>query len=144
MVSVDYEEAISDVLYILKNSDDNILKKIPNRLIEFFEQNKSKTYIPDFDFDIGIEKLNLKDKTKALLAVVYSDYLCSDTEREEYLKKLEENEKKYQQELREKYNPEEVFKYKTKIKNEPTKEIMQLEVKKENWFIKFIKRIFKF
>lgn len=36
MVSTEYSEAISEVLDILQNSDDSIVKRIPRKLIEFW------------------------------------------------------------------------------------------------------------
>ena len=49
MVSVEYSEAIVEVLEILEYSDDNIIEKIPKSLIEFWQRNKSQTYTPNLD-----------------------------------------------------------------------------------------------
>ena len=49
MANIEYSEAIVEVLEILEYSDDNILEKIPKKLIKFWERNKSKTYKPNLD-----------------------------------------------------------------------------------------------
>ena len=46
MVSTEYSEAIVEVLDILHYSEDDIIEKIPKKLIEFWERNKSTTYKP--------------------------------------------------------------------------------------------------
>ena len=40
MVSTEYSEAIVEVLDILHYSEDDIIEKIPKKLIEFWERNK--------------------------------------------------------------------------------------------------------
>ena len=59
MVSTEYSEAISEVLDILQNSDDSIVKRIPRKLIEFWEKNKSSTYIPNLNHWIYIENFRV-------------------------------------------------------------------------------------
>lgn len=118
MISVQYREAISEVLDILKNSDDSICKKIPNKLIEFWEKNKSTTYIPNLDHTKPLNEMNLKEKTKDIITMIYINYLCNENEREITKNIIKENEKKYQMVLREKYNPDNIFKNRNKEKIE--------------------------
>lgn len=118
MISVQYREAISEVLDILKNSDDSICKKIPNKLIEFWEKNKSTTYIPKLDHTKPLNEMNIKEKTKDIITMIYINYLCNENEREITKNIIKENEKKYQMMLREKYNPDNIFKNRNKEKTE--------------------------
>ena len=80
------------------------------------EENKSKTYIPNIDHTKSFEEAVLKEETKNILATIYLNYWCNPEEKEEYKRTLEENEKKYYQEMQEKYNPDNLFK--NEIKNE--------------------------
>lgn len=105
MVSVEYSEAIVEVLDILQYSDENIIEKIPKELISFWQRNKSITYKPNLDHSKSINEMELKEKTKSIITMVYLKYLCDDTEKSNINLILKENEEKYQQQLREKYNP---------------------------------------
>ena len=60
--------------------------------------------------EIALENLNLEEETKEMLAVISYQYFCTEDERKIWQKELEENEKKYQEELNKKYNPENLFK----------------------------------
>ena len=87
MVSTEYSEAISEVLDILQNSDDSIVKRIPRKLIEFWEKNKSSTYIPNLNHNKTINEMDLKDKTKDIITMIYIEYLC-DTDEKKNIKKV--------------------------------------------------------
>ena len=93
MLSIEYSEAIVEVLEILQYSDDNIIEKIPKKLIEFWQRNKSTTYKPNLDH-----------------SKIYLNYLCNDEEKNNIKLILKDNEEKYQQELGEKYNADNIFK----------------------------------
>lgn len=112
MVSVEYSEALSEIYEIFKNLDTNVLNKIPQKFKEFVNNNKSSTYKPTFDYNKNLNELSLKRKTKAILSVIYMNFLCSDEQKIEYKKTLKENLLKKEQELKEKYNPDNLFKNK--------------------------------
>ena len=142
MVTEEYSEAAVEVLGIIDALEEEEQSKIPKEIIEFLEKNKSETYCPDIDYFDNIETLNLKEKTRQILAGIYLDYLCNEEEREEYTKKLKENEIKYQEELKQIYNTDNLFNNKKNNDNQTT----ELIIKKETLFnkiIKGIKRLFK-
>lgn len=147
MINVEYSEAIVEVLDILENSDDEINKKIPEKLIEFWKRNKSKTYKPNLDHNKPLNEMNLKDKTKDIITMVYLNYLCNKNEKEITLDTLRENEENYQLMIREKYNPDDIFKNKREIKGEQQTEEKSLTVvQEEKWYQKIfniIKGLFK-
>ena len=82
MVSTEYSEAMVEVLDILKHTDEELVNKIPKKLIEFFEENKSKTYKCNLDHSVPINKMKLQEKTKALISMLYISYLCDKEEKE--------------------------------------------------------------
>lgn len=110
MVSIEYREAIVEVLEILQYSDDCIIEKIPKKLIEFWQKNKSTTYKPNLDHNKSINEMDLKNKTKSIITMIYLNYLCDDEERSNINLILKNNEEKYQQKLRERYNTDNIFK----------------------------------
>ena len=94
-----------------------------------------------------LDNQDMKPKTKTLLTIIYREYWCNEEERAELDKILIENDKKHETEIREKYNPDNIFK-----KREKTEEIEKIEetalVNYENktWYkkaIDFISGLFK-
>lgn len=88
---------------ILKMMEPKEVNKIPKKLLEVIEKEKSNTYIPNYDSKIELNSQNIKKETLAMLALLYINYWCEDeNEKKEYLKLIEENEQKYRQQIREK------------------------------------------
>lgn len=140
MVSVAYSEAATEVLAILDNTEEDAVKKIPKRFIDFLKQNSSKTYRPNFDNSKLIKELDLKPKTQALLGLIYLKYWADKDGKEKFNKKLKANEEKYQNELREKYSIDNIFKNKeTVVTQENTQEDELSAIQEKS----FIQKIFK-
>ena len=116
MVSIDYREALSEIDDILNHLDVSILEKIPLKFKDFVRLNKSKTYIPNFYHNKKLSELPIKEKTRRILAVIYMNFLCNENEKKEYIKVLKENEINKQKYLRIKYNPNDLFKRKERVK----------------------------
>ena len=104
-----YERGISEVLAILETSEAEYSEKIPKKLMKFFEENRSKTYTPKINSSLKLGEMNLLPETKGLLSVLYLNYWSTPEEREEFRTILKDNQKKYDEELREKYNPDKIF-----------------------------------
>ena len=122
--------------------------KIPNNLIEFFYNEKDKGEINKLSLDIPIEEQNLKDETWNLIALLYLKYLCEDKNEKKELEKIyAENDRKYMKEIKEKYDPENIFKEREKRRNKEKdmvkekQENLPIELPKEN-IIQKIKRFF--
>lgn len=139
MVEVEYREAVVEVLKVLEYLDDNLKKKIPNRVMEFFQKNKSITYNPVINYEDDINNIKIRDTTKQILAGLYLDYIASEEEREEYILIVRQNEKNYQIQLSKKYNTEDIFKNRKISNNTQTKEIAI--IKKDSLFMRIIKKI---
>ena len=146
MVSTAYSEAATEVLAILDNTEIEAVNKIPKKFLDFLKENSSKTYKPDFDTTKPISELKLKPKTEALLGVIYLKYWANEEEKIVLKKRLKENEIKYQEELKEKFNPDNIFKKNTTIIEEK-QEDMQVqetaltEIKKDTLIQKIIKKL---
>lgn len=147
MANIEYSEAIVEVLEILEYSDDNILEKIPKKLIKFWERNKSKTYKPNLDHNKSIIEMNLKDKTKSILSMIYLNYLCNDAEAKEISSIINHNEEIYQTELIKKHNSQHSEKEQNIIntinKNTKSTSITIID-NKESIFKKIVNRIKRF
>ena len=141
MVSIEYSEAAVEVLEILNELEDKEFNKIPTRVINFFEECKSKTYNPKIDYTAEVESLNLKEKTREILAGIYLDYLCPEIDKEEYVKKIRINNYKHEEELKKKYDVDNIF----KNRKDDFEEQQALKIiEKESIFSKIIKKIKSF
>ena len=147
MANIEYSKAIVEVLEILEYSDDNILEKIPKKLIKFWKRNKSKTYKPNLDHDKSISEMNLKDKTKSILSMIYLNYLFNDEESKKIKSIINHNEEIYQTELVKNYNSQYLEKEQNiaNIINKNTKSTsITIIENKESIFKKIINRIKRF
>ena len=70
------------------------------------------------------------EETLALIAMLNLQYWCKDENEKERLKSIyAENERKYQNELREKYNPDNLFKNKQRVVEEKFEKTAMVEYK---------------
>lgn len=144
MSSLEFSEGITETLDILNHMDKSYTDKIPKKFKDFLEKNKSDSYIPHLDHSKKIKEMNLKEKTKDILATIYMNYWCDAEQKENYIKTLKQNEEKYQKELKEKYSPDNIFKNKTQTmiqQEQPAQENVDLVEVKESFFTKFIKKL---
>lgn len=116
MVNERYSIAMSETLHYLKGINQDDINKIPNKFILFLKENASNNYSCNFDYTKPLKELKLSKEAKGLIAMICLNYWCRTPEqKQEYLKRLNENERKYQEEVREKYNPDNIFKNKEEI-----------------------------
>ena len=144
MVDIQYSVAVAELLEYLKGIDDEDIEKIPKKLMDFWKEIASKDYVCNFDYNKPLKELQyqLSDDTLGLISMICYNYWCeSESEKQEFLKQLEENEKNYQEKLKIKYDwKKDVVEKDYKINNNK-KEDNQLIVKKEKFFIRIIKKI---
>ena len=140
MVSVEYGEAITETLDILKHTKKEDVDKISPKFMDFLKENALKTYNPELDHTKKIKDMNLQPKTKAILAIIYKKFWCDDNKKKEIDNTLKNNEIKYQEELRKKYNPDNIFKSKETKVEAIEKSVAMVEYKEpiftkiKNWF----------
>lgn len=129
------KDAYVEVLGILDLLDEEQKNRIPKKLKEFFENNKKQDYQVNIDSNIPLEEQNLLQETVDILAMLKLNYWCTnEKEKEGLLNLLNENEKKYQEELRKKYNPNNLFKDKESKRVIYTNEELSIVKYKESIF----------
>ena len=100
MIDVKNANAVSEVLHYLKGINQVDIDKLPNKLINFLEENASKDYICDFDYTKPLSELDLLDETKGILGLICLNYWCeTEEEKEDFKKKLNANEIQYKKEI---------------------------------------------
>ena len=138
------KKAVSEVIDVLKHSEIEVTQKIPKKSIEFLTKNSDRNYIPNIDYSEENWENSIEEDAKVLIALIYRDYIMSEEEKE----KVIEEAKRQEQEIREKYNPDNLFKKNSKIENEKSQDDTEQEVQKslliikeEKWYERIINKI---
>ena len=140
----EYSEAAVEVLDILDHTEQQALNKIPKSFIKFLVNIASTDYIVNLDHSKTIGEMNVNEKTKEILGAIYINWWCDAQEKEQYKKKIAELEKQHQQEVREKYNPDNIFRKQNQTaKNTTTTELIPIK-SKENLLTKIFSKIISF
>lgn len=142
MVNERYGIAMAETLHYLKGISQDDINKIPDNFITFLKNNASQNYECKFDYTRPLKELNLKNETRGLIAMICLNYWCETEEQKDAFREhLNKNEKQYQEELRKKYNTDDLFKNK-KAKVETVENAVAMLEYKESIFTK-IKSWFK-
>lgn len=132
----DITKAYSEVYEILQLLDKVYVNKIPQKFLNLIEKEKDINYIPNIRPNIPLENQHLLEDTINILAMLKIDYWCSDeNEKLELIKLFNDNERIYQDTLRQKYNADNLFKNIESLTS--AKEASLVEVKSEKWYEKF-------
>ena len=139
-----YREAFSEVEAIFKLMPSNLLNKIPEKFKQMITNEKSNEYVPNIKEPI--EDCKLKEETIIILALIYRDFLCDEDKKKELKARDAEQLKKFEEELREKYNPDNLFKRNREEKSSNNESTALIEYKEKTFLGKIfekIKKIFK-
>lgn len=138
-------KAYAEVDVILSYMKNTYVEKIPLKIRELFKNERLQGYEPNINPKIPLDEQNLQRKTYSILAMLNLNYWCKDeNEKKELIAIYAENDKKREAELREKYNPDNLFK-KKKLQEENVAENTSLiEYKEDNLFKKIIHKIMSF
>ena len=143
MVDIQYANAYTEVLEILKNISQEEYNKVPKKRINLFEHNANKEYIFNYDSNKTLEEQNVSKTARAIIAILFRDYWATDEQRDR-IKTFQNNKRQQiEEENRTKYNTD-IFKNKTYIDSESKfeqTENMQLVQYKENIFKKILSKI---
>lgn len=147
--NIDYIIAYTEVNCLLEYLPKSYIDKLPKKLIELIKMQSNEQYNINIDPNKSLLEQNFSKKTKDLISVMKYNYWSTEEEKKQLKKIFYENEKKYQEELRKKYNMDDIFKRKESINKDEntTKNIdvnnLPVEVKKENIFKRGVNRIMK-
>ena len=143
-----YREAFVEISEIFKLMPNIMLDKIPNKFKQIIENEKSTTYTSNIKEPL--EQCILKEETIIVLSLIYRDFLCDKEEKARLQYRDAQKIKEAENELRERYNTDNIFKnkVKTNIDNttETRKNLSLVKYEEDKWYKKIfsiIKRIFK-
>lgn len=139
-MNIKTKEIYSEVYQVLNLLGNEYIDKLPKSLLNMLKEKRDINYNPQYIEDIPLNKQNIKKETLAILALLHLNYWCENEKEKLELKQvLKNNEDMYQQDIRNKYNLENMF-----IKNKREK-IVENQVSlieyKEPLFKKIISKI---
>lgn len=147
-----FNKGFVELKEIMKYFDDEIKNKIPNDLKKSIENVSKNEYQFIYDKHLPLYEQNILPETKALLSILYSDYLCSQEEKEKWdeYDKFEQQlaNEKLEKQKQEKYNSNDLFKRKSNdfgnlIPREPKEKLEIVEYEKQKWYQKLIENVRK-
>ncbi len=149
MLEEKYRIAMAETLHYLKGISQDDVDKIPKKLMQFLKDNASQDYKCEFDYTKPLNELNLTDEAKGLIAMICLNYWCeTDEQKIKFRNHLNANEQVYQEELRKKYNVDDIFKKKdisSNMEAEPENiNKLSIKVKYENIFKRLFDCVLKF
>lgn len=145
MVTKELSEAAVEFNCILDHSSQEIINKIPEKFITFMKSIASTTYTFNYDKNKKLNEQNIKPETRGIISLVYQDYICSEEEKNNYILKCKNYKIKKENELKEKYNPDNIFRSKKNVLNTLENNILNgssiIEYKEKNFIQKIFEKI---
>ena len=104
-------QAFSEVKCILDFLPINYREKLPKKLLNIIDSVYDEKFKININPNIELKNQNFKENTKNIIAVLKYNYWCKDDEEKNELARMfKQNEDKYQENVREKYNSDNIFK----------------------------------
>ena len=145
-MKVSYAMAYREVLEMIKKLPETEYNKIPKEKIAFYQNNCDNSY----NFVLKNDLSNVSQRANAIMISIYKNYFTMATQQEKLKKLLDSNSLIIEEQKREKYNPDNIFKNNVVNNMENDEEdnvdIQIIEYKQENIVVKIfnkIKSIFK-
>lgn len=136
------KKAFSEIIEILNHTDKQLVEKIPDSFIKFLFENMDKEYKVEINFFNENWDDTILEETKAILAFIYRDYIASAEERKDLLIEEKREREKQEMELREKYNPDNLFKNKhSEIPNELKENTQLIAIQQYPWYKRLYQKI---
>ena len=144
MVNLEYANAYSEVLEILKFIPKEDYKKIPQNKIELFNTNCNKEYEFVYNPEKTLDEQNVSKRAKAIIGLLFRDYWATEVQREKIIRKQKNDRLILEEQKKTLYDVDNIFKNRN-ISNEKEvkEEVKEMVVYKENFITKFLKRIKK-
>ena len=145
-MTLEYQRSLTELNIILNYMNVEHIKKIPTKFMDFITKNMDKDYIPNIDKNVPINQQELKKDTKILLSLIYRNYWCDNETQKKLFNQDLIDKKNFEQEMLERYNPDNIFKNKQKIIQEETvvkTHTELIEYKELKWYQKIFAKILR-
>ena len=134
-----YMDAFSEVNAILNIMPSNLFNKIPLKFRQMISEYKNNSYNPRIEEPV--EDYELKDETKIILSLIYREFICNDEEKKRLKERDAQKLQEEEEQLREKYNPDNIFNNRKTENIETIAEPVAMVEYKESFFTKILNRI---
>ena len=101
MADIQYANAYTEVLDILKYISKEDYEKIPKSKIKVFEENSNKNYNFTYDENKTLDEQNVSEITKVIIAILFRDYWATKEQRYVIIKKQREAREEQEKQIRE-------------------------------------------
>ena len=119
--SQEINDIAKETIYVLKNFNPTFTSKISKRILKDLEElAKTSKKEVKIDKTKSLKDQNILPETKDMIALLYYNYIGLPEEKKEIIQKWNENEARYQERLRRKYNLDNVFKKENTKENNNT------------------------
>lgn len=135
-----YNKAFKELSEIIKFFPKDEYRKIPKSFIDFIEENMDSSYEYEVKHIDDFQNQEMLEETKILLSIVYRDFIASKEERKQIIKKEKNELLQEEKRIREKYNPDNLFKNKVAKVETIQNSVAMVEYKEsiftkiKNWF----------
>lgn len=151
--------AAAEAIAVLNHTDISLLSKVPYSIVQALETKAAEcTEEVKLDLTLSLNEQQISEDAKVILTILYKDFLCSEEEEQKLNERILENEKEYNKELEEKYNPfkdsqttpsssseTSTISEQTENNNiEETSEMTALIEKPKKWYFRIFDKIVKF
>ena len=143
MIDEVYRNSFKEVYEILKNTENELLEKIPTKFMNFIKENMNGNYKTNIQRNVDIDKQLLLKETEAVLSLIYRSYWATDEEKQEFAIKDQQEIIKKEEKKKEQYQGKDIYQVFEERKNINKIAIDNnlMVIKKENFIKKFFKKI---
>lgn len=110
MIDDVYKKAFKEVYYILQNTEDELIEKVPQKFINFLQTNMDKNYQINISTNIEINKQKLLPETEDILSLIFRSYWATDEEKYNFLLKDQQENSKNEKNKNVEYVGKDIYK----------------------------------
>ena len=139
-------QTFSEIYCLLKFFPESYIEKLPKKLLNLIKQSSNSKYYIEVDNAKPLEEQTISEETKNILIVLKYNYWADEAEKRNIIEQLNRNENKYQENLRQKYKSNNLFKNKQTTVETIQNSVAMIEYKEsfftkiKNWFKNFLQR----
>lgn len=74
MIDDVYKNAFKEVYEILQNTDEELIKKVPEKFIDFLKNNMNNEYKTNINARIAINKQSILSESEEILSLIFRSY----------------------------------------------------------------------
>lgn len=112
MINIEYANAYSEVLEILKYIPEEDYHKIPKDKIALFEHNANKEYYFNYNPEKTLNEQNVSKIAKGIIAILFRDYWATPMQRDKIISKQQKDRMQLERIKSENYCTDDIFRNK--------------------------------